>query len=103
MPLGSGGIFPRTHATEYLLNHRIEPGEDFEIGEPHYLQAQGRQVSAAPLVVARLRGLEVLTAIDFHDESRLRGVEVDDILAQRLLPVELNIENLFSANHSCPN
>jgi hypothetical protein len=40
----------------------------------------------------------VLTAIDFHDESSLRGVEVDDILAQRLLPVEWNVENLFSAN-----
>jgi hypothetical protein len=32
---GSGGIFPRTHATEYLLNHRISLGARKDRGHPH--------------------------------------------------------------------
>ncbi len=80
-----------------LLQHAFRLRQHLSIVESQHIQPERAQRFIA-LNVTRLRvRFEMLPAIEFNHESNRGRIEIDDVLTDRLLPVELHAFDLFAA------
>ncbi|MDX9716928.1 MAG: hypothetical protein RBT67_06120 [Thauera sp.] len=79
------------------LNHCFSFFEHLQVVEPQHHQVLLREVCIPLLVPGPMRGLEMLTAVQFDHEACGGAVEIDDVRADRLLAIELEAMELLAA------
>lgn len=94
---GSGGFLDRRHRCRDRFDDSIQLLQHLKVGKPEDPQTLLFQVSGAPLIVCRLLRFQMLGAVYFHHQGRRRGVEIDNVGADRLLPIELHPKHLLAA------
>ena len=70
------------------LDHTVKAVENIVVSKPQYPQAERIQEFIFDLVVCHSVTGKVPTAINLDDQLRFWAIEIDDIVANRFLPVE---------------
>ncbi len=81
----------------HLLQHAFQLSQHLPIVKPQHPQPELIQRPITLCVALCRVRFEMLSAIDFDDESYRRSVEVDDEFAERLLAVKVDAFDLLAA------
>ena len=70
----------------------------FSIAESEHLQSLSNQIFVPSLIFLAPFFCIMLSAVEFYDQLSLRTIEINDVLAYGLLPVELMTVKLLAPN-----
>lgn len=70
------------------------------VGEPQDAEVIAREPRCPPFIVRHLIRLEVLTAVDLHNEASFQANEIHEVWTERELPPEAQAADVFAPQGS---
>jgi len=92
---GSGGFAGR-HRLENRFHDDVQLLEHLQIGKSQHPQPLLFEIGAAHFILSSLRGFKVMSPVYFNDQGHCGCVEINNIVADGLLPLELYPKQLLA-------